>query len=70
MSIKKSKNNQKTIKKVVRKIQKVTQKIQKVTQKIPKKIQKIIKKGNTKNRKIIPPLFKFGRILRIIDEIG
>jgi hypothetical protein len=40
----------------------VTQKIQKIGKKIKKVIQKIIKK--------IPFIFKFGRILRIIDEIG
>jgi hypothetical protein len=40
----------------------VTQKIQKIGKKIKKVIQKIIKK--------IPFIFKFGRILRIIDKFG
>jgi hypothetical protein len=54
---------------VTQKIQKIHKIIQKVIRKIRKIIQKI-QKSDTKNRKKIPLVFKFGCVLRIIDEIG
>jgi predicted ATP-dependent Lon-type protease len=55
---------------VTQKIQKIQKIIQKVIRKIRKIIKKVAQKSDTKNRKKSPLIFKFGCVLRIIDEIG